>query len=92
MQSEEATTIRTTTQIRIASQIHSGGNLDKRSSGIHSRLDVCQSSLPRLRIKNDVVRKCRGQKLSRHEHMDSLNHLRPTRFPPSRDIDDCARK
>jgi hypothetical protein len=42
MESEEATTIRTTTQIRIASQIHSGGNLDKRSSGIHSRLDVCQ--------------------------------------------------
>ena len=34
--------------------------------------------LPRLRIKNDVVRKCRGPKLSRHEHLDSVNRLRPT--------------
>src|SRR5207237_9221909 len=35
-------------------------------------------NLPRLRIKNDVVRKCRGPKLSRHEHLDSVNRLRPT--------------
>jgi len=45
-QSEGARTIATTTPIRIASPIHSGGNLARRSSGIHSRLDVCQLASP----------------------------------------------
>ena len=45
-QSEGARTIATTTPIRIASPIHSGGNLARRSSRIHSRLDVCQPASP----------------------------------------------
>jgi hypothetical protein len=45
-QSERARTTATTTPIRIASPIHSGGNLARRSSGIHSRLDVFQLASP----------------------------------------------
>ena len=38
--------IRTTHRFASPSQIHSGGNLARRSSGIHSRLDVCQLASP----------------------------------------------
>jgi hypothetical protein len=35
------------------------------------------TEIPRLRIQNEVVRKRRGHKLSRRQHPDSVNHLRP---------------
>src|SRR6516225_9223852 len=57
------------------------------SFGRKPRQEVLQDPLPagrlptrlsRLRIENDMVRKGRVQKLSRHEHPHSVNRLRPT--------------
>ena len=56
------------------------------SFGRKPRQEVLQDPLPagrlptrlsRLRIENDMVRKGRVQKLSRHEHPHSVNRLRP---------------